>query len=36
MIEIWFEAHAQTSHHAAGIASGHYDVAFIQLYTVCS
>lgn len=27
MIDIWFEAHAQTHHNAAGIASGHYDVA---------
>jgi broad specificity phosphatase PhoE len=27
MIEIWFEAHAQTHHNAAGIASGHDDVA---------
>jgi broad specificity phosphatase PhoE len=27
MIDIWFEAHAQTYHNAAGIASGHYDVA---------
>ena len=27
MIEIWLEMHAQTEHNAAGIASGHYDVA---------
>ena len=27
MIDIWFELHAQTYHNAAGIASGHYDVA---------
>jgi len=27
MIDIWFEAHAQTYHNAAGLASGHYDVA---------
>jgi broad specificity phosphatase PhoE len=27
MIEIWFETHAQTHHNAAGMASGHYDVA---------
>jgi broad specificity phosphatase PhoE len=27
MIDIWFEAHAQTHHNAAGLASGHYDVA---------
>ena len=27
MIDIWFEVHAQTDHNAAGLASGHYDVA---------
>ncbi len=27
MIDIWFEAHAQTYHNAAGLASGYYDVA---------
>ncbi len=27
MIEIWLEFHAQTHHNAAGLASGHYDVA---------
>jgi broad specificity phosphatase PhoE len=27
MIDVWFEAHAETYHNAAGIASGHYDVA---------
>ena len=27
MIDIWFERHAQTHHNAAGIASGHYDIA---------
>jgi broad specificity phosphatase PhoE len=27
MIDIWFEAHAQTYHNAASLASGHYDVA---------
>ena len=27
MIDIWFEAHAQTYHNAADLASGHYDVA---------
>jgi len=27
MIEIWLEFHAQTHHNAAGVASGHYDVA---------
>jgi broad specificity phosphatase PhoE len=27
MIDIWFEAHAETYHNAAGLASGHYDVA---------
>ena len=27
MIDLWFEAHAQTYHNAAGLASGHYDVA---------
>ena len=27
MIDLWFEAYAQTHHNAAGIASGHYDVA---------
>ena len=27
MIDIWCEAHAQTYHNAAGLASGHYDVA---------
>ena len=27
MIDIWFEAHAETSHNATGLASGHYDIA---------
>jgi broad specificity phosphatase PhoE len=27
MIDIWFEAHAQTYYNAAGLASGHYDIA---------
>jgi broad specificity phosphatase PhoE len=27
MIDIWFEAHAQTDHNAADLASGHYNVA---------
>jgi broad specificity phosphatase PhoE len=27
MIDIWFEYHAETHHNAAGLASGHYDVA---------
>lgn len=27
MIDLWFEAHAQTYHNAADLASGHYDVA---------
>jgi len=30
MIDIWFEAHAQTYHNAAGLASGHYDVALTE------
>ena len=30
MIEIWFEGHAQTHHNAAGVASGHYDVALTE------
>src|SRR5215472_4788436 len=30
MIDIWFEAHAQTYHNAAGLASGHYDVALTK------
>jgi alpha-ribazole phosphatase/probable phosphoglycerate mutase len=30
VIDIWFEAHAQTYHNAAGLASGHYDVALTE------
>jgi broad specificity phosphatase PhoE len=30
MIDIWFEAHTQTYHNAAGLASGHYDVALTE------
>ena len=30
MIDIWFEAHAQTYHNAVGLASGHYDVALTE------
>src|SRR4029453_15147839 len=30
MIDIWFEGHAQTYHNAAGVASGHYDVALTE------
>lgn len=30
MIDVWFEAHAQTYHNAAGLASGHYDVALTE------
>jgi broad specificity phosphatase PhoE len=30
MIDLWFEAHAQTYHNAAGLASGHYDVALTE------
>jgi broad specificity phosphatase PhoE len=31
MIDLWFEVHAQTSHNAANLASGHYDVALTAL-----
>ena len=27
MIDLWVETHAETYHNAAGLASGHYDVA---------
>lgn len=30
MIDIWFEVHAETYHNAAGLASGHYDVALTE------
>ena len=30
MIDLWFEAHAQTYHNAADLASGHYDVALTE------
>jgi broad specificity phosphatase PhoE len=30
MIDVWFEAHAQTYHNAASLASGHYDVALTE------
>jgi broad specificity phosphatase PhoE len=30
MIDIWLEAHAETYHNAAGLASGHYDVALTE------
>jgi broad specificity phosphatase PhoE len=30
MIEIWLEFHAQTHHNAAGLASGHFDVALTE------
>lgn len=30
MIDLWCELHAQTYHNAAGLASGHYDVALTE------
>jgi broad specificity phosphatase PhoE len=30
VIDLWFEAHAQTYHNAADLASGHYDVALTE------
>ena len=31
MIDLWLEFHAQTHHNAAGLASGHYDVALTDM-----
>ena len=30
MIDLWCEMHAETYHNAAGLASGHYDVALTE------
>jgi len=30
VIDLWCEVHAQTYHNAAGLASGHYDVALTE------